>query len=109
MSMAQKTTYFDGRAALRQFFNRLSQAHKYIHFDGGTAGYFRTWLWPKRDGVYKYMPFRSPSHLRMHQRLRETGSARCYYERNGHKIFFSVVSSPKYGHLQLANFESEIR
>ena len=81
-------------------------AHKTIIFDGGAAGEFRTWRWPHRDGVFRYMPFRSVSHLRMHERLREAGSARCYYERDGRKIFFSVVSFPKYGHLQLADFES---
>ena len=81
-------------------------AHKTIIFDGGAAGEFRTWCWPKRDGIYRYMPFRSVNHLRMHERVRESGSARCFYERDGQQIFFSVIGSPKSGHLQLTDFES---
>ena len=81
-------------------------AHKTIIFGGGAAGEFRTWRWPKRDGIYRYMPFRSVNHLRMHERVRESGSARCFYERDGQQIFFSVIGSPKYGHLQLTDFES---
>jgi len=82
-------------------------ADKTIIFDGGKAVQFRTWRWPHRDGVYKYMPFRSISHLRMHQRLQAVGSARCHYERDGQKVWFSVVGFPKYAHLQLAKFELE--
>jgi hypothetical protein len=81
-------------------------ANKTIIFDGRAVGEFWTWRWPQRDGVYRYMPFRSVSHLRMHEQMRKAGLARCFYERDGRKIFFSVVSSPKYGHLQLADFES---
>jgi hypothetical protein len=81
-------------------------AHKTIIFDGGAVGAFQTWRWPQSDGIYKYMPFRSVNHLRMGERIREAGLARCYYERNGRKTFFSVVGRPKYGHLQLADFES---
>jgi hypothetical protein len=82
-------------------------ANKTIIFDGGAVGEFRTWRWPQCDGVYRYMPFRSVSHLRMHERLEETGSARCHYERDGQQVWFSVVGFPKYGHLQLAEFEIE--
>jgi hypothetical protein len=80
-------------------------AHKTIIFDGGAAGEFRTWRWPQRDGIYKYIPFRSLNHLRMREQIRATGAARCFYERGGKKLFFSVISSPKYGLLQLSNFE----
>lgn len=81
-------------------------AQKTFIFNGGTVGEFRTWLWPKRDGIYKYMPFRSVNHLRMHEQLRKTGSARCYYERGGRKVWFSVIGHPRYARLQLEKFES---
>jgi len=82
-------------------------ANKTIIFEGGAAGEFLSWGWPNRNGVYKYMPFRSVSHLRLHERLRQTGSAQCYYERAGRKVFFSVVAHPKYGRLQLNEFRLE--
>jgi hypothetical protein len=53
------------------------------------------------------MPVRSVSHLRMSERVRETGSARCHYVRDGRRVWFSVVGIPKYAHLQLAEFEIE--
>jgi len=79
-------------------------AQKIIIFDSGAVGEFRTWRWPQRAGIYRYMPFRSVNHLRMGERIREVGSAKCYYERNGQKTFFSVIGSPKYGYLKLAAF-----
>jgi hypothetical protein len=82
-------------------------ASKTIIFDGGAAGEFRTWRWPQRDGVYTYMPYRSVSHLRMHERLQQTGSARCHYVRDGRHVWFSVIGFPDYGRLQLAQFEIE--
>lgn len=45
--------------------------------------------------------------MRMHERLQETGSARCHYERDGQQVWFSVVGFPKHGHLQLAEFDLE--
>jgi hypothetical protein len=83
-------------------------ASKTIIFGGGAAGRFRTWRWPRRDGVYRYLPYRSVAHLRMYEQLRETGSARCHYERDGRQVCFSVVASPKYAHLQLAEFAIEM-
>ena len=82
-------------------------ANKIIFFEGGAAGEFSTWRWPRRDGVYRYRPFRSVSHLRMHERLQEIGSARCHYERDGRQVWFTVIGFPKYGHLQLTDFEIE--
>ena len=81
-------------------------AQKVIMFDGGAVGHFRAWRWPRHDGVYRYEPYRSVAHMRMHEQLQETGSARCYYERDGRQVWFSVVGFPKYGHLQLAGFEN---
>jgi len=44
--------------------------------------------------------------MEMHERLREAGSARCHYVRDGREVWFSVVGFPKYAHLQLAEFET---
>ena len=82
-------------------------AQKTIYFENGAVGEFRTLHWPRADGVYEYMPYRSGSHLRMHERLRESGSAQCHCEGDGQMIRFTVVGCPKYGHLQCAQFAFE--
>lgn len=78
---------------------------KTIFFETGAVGAFRTFRWPRTPGVYRYMPFRSMPHLRMHERLRSAGSARCYYERAGKRVYFTVNGHPKYGQLQCDMFE----
>jgi hypothetical protein len=78
---------------------------KSFSFEGDGAGYFETWPWPASDGLYRYQPLRTLAHVRMHERRRATGSARCHYERKGQKIWFTVVGAPKVGLLKLADFE----
>jgi hypothetical protein len=76
-------------------------------FDDGPAGEFESLFWPRRGGTYRYMPLRGKPHYRMRLCLQEKGSARCYYVRAGKRTFFTVVGFPKYGCLQLVNFETE--
>ena len=82
-------------------------AAKYFLFEDGSVGVFRSWRWPMRDGLYKYLPLRSVAHLKMHRQLRNKGSARCCYIRGEQRVWFSVVEFPKYSYLRLAQFEVE--
>jgi hypothetical protein len=51
------------------------------------------------------MPLRSEAHYRLQLALKSTGPQRCYYETDGMKRYFSVLSCPSYGQLDLADFE----
>lgn len=55
--------------------------HNVFHLaeDDGDVGYFLTDEFPSAAGIYRYMPFRSPSHYRMHQLLRERRTVTCWY------------------------------
>jgi hypothetical protein len=76
-------------------------------FEEGAVGIFRSWRWPKREGLYKYLPLRTTAHLNMHRQLREQGEARCVYTRDNQRVWFSVVEFPRYSYLRLARFAVE--
>jgi hypothetical protein len=52
-----------------------------------VAGYFEDQL-PSSPGLYRYMPFRGPGHLRLVQALASTGPQRCYYIIEGVPHYF---------------------
>ena len=78
-----------------------------IIFEGGAAGMFQTFDWPKTDGVYCYLPFRNPFHSRMHEQLGKNGFAQCSYRRKGATVHFKVVGRPKFRRLKCVDFKSE--
>jgi hypothetical protein len=52
-----------------------------------VVGYFEDQL-PSRPGLYQYMPFRGPGHLRLVQALASAGPQRCYYLVEGEPHYF---------------------
>ena len=80
-------------------------ARKAIFFGDGQIGEFSTWRWPKRDGVYRYRPSRSMSHLRLWESVQRGEPAHCRYQRGGHIVRFAVTAIPKPGLLECKHFE----
>ena len=52
-----------------------------------VVGYFEDQL-PSCPGLYRYMPFCGPGHLRLVQALASTGPQRCYYIVEGEPHYF---------------------
>ena len=52
-----------------------------------AVGYFEDQL-PSSPGLYRYMPYRGPGHLRLVQALASTGPQRCYYIVEGEPRYF---------------------
>jgi hypothetical protein len=78
---------------------------KTFFFEGRGAGYFEETELPCSNGKYRYMPLRSGAHYRLHLALKSSGPQRCHHIVDGKKRFFTVLSCPSYGQLELAEFE----
>jgi hypothetical protein len=74
-----------------------------IMFDG-PAGFFEGPEYPRAPGVYRYMPFRSFPHYSLGQAVRSGESARCYYDLDGERVFFSVVAFPEVHVMEVTDF-----
>ena len=73
--------------------------------DGISAGRFTEGAsYPRAPGTYRYMPYRSLGHLRMHEKLRGMGSARCTCAASEGRMTFLVRACPEYGVLVLDDF-----
>lgn len=77
---------------------------KDFFFEGGSAGYFEEDQLPSVPGSYRYMPYRSPAHHRLHVALKTAGPQRCYYLAGNARRYFTVVNAPSPGVLELAGF-----
>jgi hypothetical protein len=66
-----------------------------------VAGYFEEQL-PSAQGLYRYMPFRGPGHLRLVQALASTGPQRCYYIAEGEAHYFIAERVPSLHVLQVS-------
>jgi hypothetical protein len=76
-----------------------------FEYDGIPTGYFTDGAsYPSAPGAYRYMPYRSLGHLRMHEELAGSGSARCTYAGPEGRMTFLVRACPKYGVLVLDDF-----
>jgi len=71
----------------------------------GAVGYFEESEYPRSDGRYRYMPYRSYSHYMMHEARKDGGIPRCYYDVGGIHVSFGVRDSPEYGVLELYDFK----
>jgi len=74
---------------------------KEFFFEEFVVGHFEHHT-PCSPGQYRYMPFRGLAHFRLVQALTSSGSQRCYYVVEGEKRYFTVVTLPSYGILQVA-------
>ncbi len=74
--------------------------------NGMPVGYFEESEYPRQDGRYRYVPYRSLGHYQMHTAL-EHGHVRCYYTLGSEKISFAVLDCPEYGILELADFRHD--
>lgn len=72
--------------------------------EGSMVGLFQEREYPCLDGRYSYMPYRGAGHYRMQETLRASGSARCYYDVGGSRVFFEVSAAPESGILELSRF-----
>ena len=61
--------------------------------------------YPRTPGQYRYMPFRGPGHYKMQTLLRKGGRPRCHYNDGKNVISFTVQGCPKYGVLDLCEFQ----
>jgi hypothetical protein len=75
-------------------------------FEGGPVGYFEESEYPRCDGRYRYMPYRSLSHYAMHELRRAGGVPRCHFDVGGVRVTFAVRDCPEYGVLELYDFQS---
>jgi hypothetical protein len=67
-------------------------------FDGATP--------PREPGRHRYTPIEGPGHDEM-QTMRRTGlQPRCHYDEDGMRVSFTVRDCPRYGLLDLIDFES---
>ncbi len=76
-----------------------------FHFKGVPVGCFETTTFPATPGTYSYSPYQEGGHDLMQVRLQLYGRARCYYDTDTARVFFSVVANPDYGSLELTEFE----
>ena len=75
-------------------------------FEGMEVGVFEGVDSPRSPGRYRYEPYRGPGHYEMQTRRRSGESPRCYYDRDGVRVSFTVRDCPEYGVLELCDFES---
>jgi hypothetical protein len=69
-----------------------------FYFDDQPAGYFlETEDYPCNSGRYRYMPYRSGGHLRMHEESKRNGFALCTYTTQDSQKTFIVRSTQEYG------------
>jgi hypothetical protein len=76
-----------------------------FHFKGIPVGCFKAETYPRGPGQYPYTPYNEAGHELMQLRLQLYGRARCYYDTETARVFFSVVANPDYGLLELTAFE----
>jgi len=73
-------------------------------FNNLAVGYFTAEKYPTTAGRFEYMPYRGPGHYQMQEEIEAQGCCQCYYQHNGKIIQFVVLNYPKYGVLDLAEF-----
>jgi hypothetical protein len=75
-----------------------------FYFDGTPVGAFEEPNMPLYPGRYRYGPYRGPGHYLVGVALKAGDHPRCYYDRAGIRISFSVSSIPEYGNIELCDF-----
>jgi hypothetical protein len=74
--------------------------------DFSSVGQFEESVWPRGDGRYRYMPYRSAEHYSMQMELRAGRRPRYYYDTEEERVSFTILACPEYGQLELRDFGS---
>jgi hypothetical protein len=75
-------------------------------FEGKPVGCFEEEAFPSLAGRYRYEPYRGNGHYTLMTSIRTCGSQRCYYVRDRKDYYFTVLSCPEYGILELTEFDT---
>jgi len=78
--------------------------HREFYFNGGPVGIFLGSEMPLTPGRYKYELYRGGSHYKMQVLCRTGYSPRCYYDKDGVRVSFTVQICSEYGILDLSDF-----
>ena len=72
-------------------------------YSGGVAGAFEETAYPKKEGRYRYEPYRSGSHYKMITAIEVVGFAEIEFEDVG-TLRRAKVTLPEYGILDFLSF-----
>lgn len=75
-------------------------------FNGYAVGCFQTSTLPQNDGSYPFMPYLGLGFYKMQNQLKTSGNARCYYDEQDKRTFFTVRLDTDENKLQLSDFSS---
>lgn len=75
-------------------------------FDGYAVGCFLASALPQDDGSYCFMPYLGLGYYKMQNQLKTSGNARCYYDEQDKRTFFTVYQDAEEGRLKLSGFSS---
>jgi len=70
------------------------------------VGVFAGEAYPREPGIYAYEPLDGDGHEEIQLARRMGGEPRCHFDEGSVRTSFVVRSSPRYGHLELAEFET---
>jgi len=76
-------------------------------FKSHPVGLFRDQAFPIEPGEYAYEPHRGPGHSEMQRALSSGAEVICKYMLNDQRVSFRVLSCPRYGVLNLSEFQIE--
>jgi|GEM_PF-5726873 len=70
------------------------------------AGEFTGEAYPREPGVYAYTPIEGIGHEELNLARQAAAEPRCHFDEGGVRTSFIIRSSPRYGRLELADFET---
>lgn len=73
-------------------------------FNGYAVGCFQTSALPQHDGSYSFMPYLGLGLYKLQNQLTTAGNARCYFDEQGKRTFFTVRPDTDENRLQLSDF-----
>ena len=73
-------------------------------FNGYAVGCFQASALPQADGSYRFMPYLGLGFYKLQNQLKISGNARCYYDEQDKRTFFTVRQDTNENRLQLSAF-----
>ncbi len=70
------------------------------------VGVFSGESYPQEPGIYGYIPTEGDGHEELQLARRGGAEPRCHFDTNGQRVTFTVRASPRYGRLELSDFDS---